>query len=292
MFKNAGTTFDWSLKRCLGRNFIEHRDSDKMIKGGADYLKGILHEFSEIKALSSHHIQLPLPLCNDVKLFPVVLVRHPIDRVGSVYSFERSQLQNTPSSMNARRMTFNEYVEWCMEPASTAVIRNFQTLYLMGRSASPNKLIGDDDFGALVESLADHPLLGIVDQYDESMVLIEKELRKTYPQIDLSYVRRNVTTGRKEDLDGRIHDVYGKLGGGLSELLIENNYWDIKLYNEAKKIINNRISQTERFHEQLCVFQKRCQELEKYKWILNSEMLCAFLSFLNGFAKKLKFRVT
>ncbi len=288
MFKNAGTTFDWSLKRFFGRSFIDHRDNEKMIKGGIDYLKGILRELPDVKALSSHHVQFPLPLANDIQLLPAILVRHPVDRVGSVYSFERGQTLSTPSSVNARRMAFAEYIEWCMNPDAPAVIRNYQTLYLMGRAASPNELIKEEEFDALIESLSHYPLLGVVDQYDQSMVLFEKELSKMYPQIYLSYVRKNVSAGRKADLEERIDDVRQELEGSLFNLLIEKNSWDIKLYSAVKKILNDRINQTDRFQEQLCVFQKKCQALEKYKWILNSEMLWSSFFLLKDFVRKFK----
>ena len=61
MFKNAGTSFDWSLRRSFGDAFIEHHDDDAMRKG-ADYLEPFLLDRPHIKALSSHWITFPLPI--------------------------------------------------------------------------------------------------------------------------------------------------------------------------------------------------------------------------------------
>ena len=88
MFKNAGTTFDWSLARYFGEGFTDHRDDDAM-REGASYLADWLEQHPQCRALSSHWITPPLPDWQNLCL--CLFLRDPIERARSVYQFERAQ---------------------------------------------------------------------------------------------------------------------------------------------------------------------------------------------------------
>ena len=105
--KNAGTTFDSSLKRTFGSKFIDHRDDNSMREGGS-YLLHFLSLNLNIQALSSHHTPLTLPHIESIELLPAIFLRHPIDRIGSVCEFERKQDAQTPGAVNAKRLSFPE----------------------------------------------------------------------------------------------------------------------------------------------------------------------------------------
>ncbi|MFH1216836.1 MAG: hypothetical protein V1706_10095 [Pseudomonadota bacterium] len=260
MFKNAGSTFDWSLQRNFGDSFLDHRDNESMIQGRAQYLEEFLDANPELKAISSHHVQFPLPASrDDLQILPAIFIRHPIDRVGSVYSFEKIQQVDTPGAINAKKMSFPEYVMWRMEPTVGATIRNFQSLVLLGRALTPNMKIDESDFAGVKEVLRECSLLGLVERYDESMVLFEEQLRTIYPEIDLAYVKQNVTPGRRLSLEDRVDEVCAKLGKEATDRLLEKNESDIALYNEGKRIVENRIGATENFAEKLADFEERCQ---------------------------------
>ena len=104
LFKNAGTTLDWSLRRNFRRRFVEHTDNDKM-RTDAGYLGSYLLENEKLCAVSNHHVRFPMPALEGVRILPTVLLRHPIDHVGSVYAFQVRQEANTPSAINAKKMT-------------------------------------------------------------------------------------------------------------------------------------------------------------------------------------------
>lgn len=145
MFKNAGSSLDWSLQRSFGSDFIDHRD-DADMRSGNGYLKNYLLDNSSIKALSSHHITMPLPELSGVNLLPVFLFRNPLERIGSVYEFEKKQEANTPGSINAKKLNFSDYVRWRMEGNSGATIRDFQTRCCIGSFAARGVRLTDDDF--------------------------------------------------------------------------------------------------------------------------------------------------
>ena len=56
IFKNAGTTFDWSLERCFGEGFVDHRDDKTMRERRARHLAELVNDAPSLRALSSHHL--------------------------------------------------------------------------------------------------------------------------------------------------------------------------------------------------------------------------------------------
>jgi hypothetical protein len=155
MFKNAGTTFDWSLQRNFREAFIDHRDDASMRKG-ADFLGPYLQRERTLHALSSHWITFPLPEPDHIDIHLVLFFRDPIERIRSVYNFERRQQPaDTPGAKKAKELGFVEYVEWRMQSAPGPAIRNFHTRYCSG------DYFGDVQATILVRAskICMHPLL-------------------------------------------------------------------------------------------------------------------------------------
>lgn len=263
MFKNAGTTFDWSLKRCFGTGFIDHRDDEDMIKGAGKYLENFIRKNKEVKALSSHHIQFPLPNLSDINIQTAFLIRHPIDRAGSVYRFERQQKANTPGAVIAKKLSFQNYVLWRMIPKNGPVIRDYQSRILLGRSiVRPNQEINEDQFKLILEAISNNQLVGLVEMYDESMVLFEEILRTKYPQINLSYIKQNISQDKSSNLSNSINDVMNQLDSETKKILLNENKWDFLLHRAAMEVILNRITNVSYFNQKLIDFRRRCEELE------------------------------
>ena len=261
LFKNAGTTFDWSLARNFGTAFLDHRD-DLEMQQGAKYLGPFLLKHPEVNALSSHHLKFPLPVLPDVQLFPVVFLRHPIDRVGSVYAFEHKQDSGSLGARMAKKMTFNEYVQWRMQPDAPITIRNFQTSRCLDIPDTIKTFITrrltEPDYANAKKQIGDMGLLGVVDMYDESMVLFEDYLQPFFPNIDLSYVKQNITSGRKKSLVDRVRSVFNELDFNVINSMLLHNHFDLLLYLEAREILKSRIDNLPDFKEKLNLFRSRC----------------------------------
>jgi len=86
LFKNAGTTIDFSLKANFGEKFVDHRDDAAMAEG-PNYLGPYLEKNPDIVALSTHTLVLPLPSLDGMYLPMIMMLRHPIERVTSIYHF-------------------------------------------------------------------------------------------------------------------------------------------------------------------------------------------------------------
>ncbi len=203
-----------------------------------------------------------MPELDGVRILPVVMLRHPIDRVGSVYAFEVKQEANTPGAVNAKTMTFPQYVTWRMDPSVGATIRNFQTRCCCGRRIKVRDPVTDQDVEAALRQLQGTPLMGIVERYDESMVLFEHTLQPFFPDISLAYVKQNVRKGRKGTLEERVQHIYDGLGPEITTVLRENNQGDRKLYEEADALLSKRIDALPAFDKKLKAFHKRCRRFK------------------------------
>ncbi|MEZ5501189.1 MAG: hypothetical protein R3E50_00530 [Halioglobus sp.] len=215
-------------------------------------------ESQDICAISSHHIQFPLPSPAGIELLPVIALRNPIDRARSVYDFERRQDADTPGAVKARSLSFADYVRWRMLPEASPTIRNFQCCFCTSSFDTP---VNEQQYLEGVALLTRTPLLVIVERYDESMVLLEHHLRRHFPELDLSYVPQNVTAERADTPEQRVEAVYAELGPELTVELRENNHWDVKLYEDANALFSERLSAIGRLEELLAEFRSRCRRL-------------------------------
>ena len=193
----------------------------------------------------------------------VYLLRHPLLRIRSVYDFERKQDAQTPGALAAKRMTFGEYVEWRMRPKVAPTIRNFQSRYLSGRLPPRYEKCADLDYFELaMQTLEQVPCMGIVENYDESMVLFEQQLGNDFPDIDLAHTPQNVSGNglSKLDHDERISRLMAELGS-LQGRVLEANSFDLALYEAARHRFFKRLDAIDGFPDRLHRFRKRCATL-------------------------------
>lgn len=259
LFKNAGSTLDWSLQRQFGSSFVDHRDDDNMCQG-APYLGPYLESHKNLSAVSSHHVRFPLPNSAGIQIHPIIALRHPVDRARSVYDFERRQDADTPGAVHAKALSFSEYIQWRMQPEVSSTIRNFHCGFCTGTFEAE---IGEAEYLESVALLTQMPLMVIVERYDESMLLLEAHLDKYFPGIDLSYIRQNETSGRNEFLEHRVAAVYAELGPTLTLEFREKNHWDMKLYEDAQAIFTERLGSLGRLEALLDNLRLRCNLLSE-----------------------------
>ncbi len=265
IFKNAGTTFDWSLKRNFGKAFIDHADNEDMRRGASGYLSNFIDSNPELEAFASHHLYwcMPLPERPSLNIIPCFLLRHPIERVRSVYTFERRQKSDTPGAVHAKKLNFRDYVEWRIGHRGGGVIMNYQIKYCSGRKGLE---VNDDLIHETAEKISSVALAGIVDRYDESMVYFEESLMTDFPHIDLSYVRQNaskkgwfggrVPATREQEIQAVLKEL-----GSVAEALMEKNRADLALYELVNRALDNHISKIDGFGEKLQDFRQRCSKL-------------------------------
>ena len=232
IFKNAGSTFDTALKKAFGQDFVDHRDDKSMRKGGAKYLKQYLSENPNIKALSSHHLCNPLPECDDFKCIPVFFLRNPIERIISIYNFEKKQRANTPGALKASSLNLMEYIKWRLSSEAPKTISNYQTMYI-GNDRRYKLLdkVDEEVFRNAYSRVVDEDVqIGIVEKFQESFSNITFRLEKYFPGIKFSYINRNVDN--KKNYYEKTKYAIEKMQPVLEEI-INNNKYDIFLHHVA-----------------------------------------------------------
>jgi len=260
LFKNAGSTVDWALKKNFGRGFVDHRDDVSMRKG-AEYLAPYINEHPYIHAVSSHHLKLPLPELEDTLLFHLMMFRHPIERVSSVYNYERKQVNSsTPGSIHARKLNLKDYILWRMEPGVGYTIRNFHIVHSISPRKANRKPVSEEELQMAVKAVKATPLLGLVERFDESMVLFEETLRCYFPSIDLSYKIQNINQDKKVSREERIAKLRSEVGDETFQLLLDENEKDLKLYECVLEEFHKRIMNTPDMSSKLKDFQARCAD--------------------------------
>lgn len=240
IFKNAGTTFDSALEKAFGKDFCDHRDDKAMRQGGAEYLKQFILDNPNLKALSSHHLCNPLPESDEFKCIPVYFVRNPIDRIISVYNFERKQ--NSNASLGAKmasKLSLTEYVRWRMTPEAPKVIFNYQTAYLgRTRKMRPTDIVSHPILQrAISRATSDDILVGTVERFDESFEYIAKRLNDYFPNVDFTYEKKNVANSRS--VEEKYNLALQQLTSVLTEV-VSGNAYDMALY----QAINEKLDQT------------------------------------------------
>jgi len=265
IFKNAGTTLDWSLARSFGDAFLDYREDQVMRRHGGRHLAELLTDRRDLVALSSHHLPRDIPALSGVRLHSIYLLRHPLLRIRSVYDFERVQQADTLGAKAAKQMSFREYVAWRMQSDTPPTIRNFQTLYLAkkkrSRAGSARLLPQFVDALVFAQSL---PVVGIVEQYDESMVLLEEKLRAQLPTLDLAYLPQNVSVSpvaARED-GQRVALILQELGE-LGKTVIDSNSYDLALYQAAQESLAAATRKLPDFADKLTRFRERCRSLRE-----------------------------
>lgn len=258
IFKNAGSTIDWALERNFGDAFVDHRE-DSLMRQGGSYLGPYLLENRHIKALSSHHLTMPLPELTRVRMMMIMMFRHPIERVTSVYNFEKKQVASTtPGAIHARKLDLREYIQWRMQPNVGCTIRNGHSRKLLPPKGTAKDAITEQEMATVIESAAAMELLGLVDRFDESMVLFEHCLEKSFPEIDLSYKMQNVGQNASMSHMERIEFIRSEVGEDTFHLLMENNRRDLYLYELVESEFDRRIAMVPDFSDRLLAYRVRC----------------------------------
>lgn len=266
IFKNAGTTFDWSLARCFGPAFLDHRDDKVMREQRGRHLARLLEQRPELRAVSSHFLCYPLPEIDGVECHPMVFLRHPIERIASVYAFERQQDANTRGARAAKEMDFTDYVAWRLRLGVPRTIRDYQTANVTGNHDSSQKR--EPPASWLVQAsqrLERAAGVGVVDRYDDSMIVLEDALKPLFPDIDLAYLRQNVTqTNTARSIEEKVDDALKRLGDLVGEALRHNSF-DLALYRQANLRLDAALSRLEDLDARREEFRARCVALADRK---------------------------
>ncbi|MEC4891518.1 MAG: sulfotransferase family 2 domain-containing protein [Oscillatoria sp. PMC 1051.18] len=247
--KSAGTT----LNKIIENNY----DKDTIFTIGID-TQGSINKFKnipelerkKIKVLKGHmpfglHELMPQPCTY------ITLLRHPVERIISSYHYIlRSPVHYLHNYVTTKQISLENFVSTGMSTDTD----NGQTRRLAGVSAG--KLSGERivDFGECYpelltqakENLINHfSVVGVVDKFDESLLLMKKELAWN----NCYYISRNITKHKPNERQIKKETI---------EIIKENNQLDLQLYTFAQELLSQKIDkQGNSFAQELKNFQAK-----------------------------------
>lgn len=245
LFKNAGMSIDQSLKRHFGATWA---DVDLPTIGSCitnDHLVERLSKQPHLAAVSSHQMRFPLPGNDLIRLHPVVLLRHPIDRIRSMYDFERREARQRNSKLlvtkQAAKLSLAEWIEWHLDTEFEVRITNWQTRIC---SVRHNGLQPDDwsvkaDSTNLSEAraiISELPVVGIVDEFERTIAMLTSRFAPIFPGLNFLNVQVNESRQQRDlSLADRLELLRLQLGPPLYRRLLHANELDLELYRFAKR---------------------------------------------------------
>jgi hypothetical protein len=197
----------------------------------------------DIVAVSSHRL-MPGKTA-ELAVFPIALVREPLDRAYSAYSFER-RVPPAPNESNevAKTTDFAGYVRWCLDNPRRGgmALINYQTIHLSAaslRGSIYDIVATERDYERAARFLTALPVVGVVDRFDNFCERLQPALERWRDEpLDLGPVRRsNISPERAEkSLPEARARLRALLGAELLHRFDQANRLDQALYEFASDL--------------------------------------------------------
>jgi len=256
-------TIEWILEKNFKENFSREAYGPSVKKViPMNLIVKYFKENPNMKVFSSHNIRFPIPTDESINFLPFLFIREPTDRIFSEFSFIRRNYDKRPELLKTKNMTLKEFIQWKLDEKDRLVIDN-QLQFISDKSLKAQH----ERFQSTITRIKNCSVIGIVDRFDESMVVAEEFLIQYFKKIDLSYLSQNVSFDRKGYLINKIKKGREQIGDELMEILIKKNSNDLKIYDFSNQELNNRIKNISNFESKLFDFKNRCEKLPSQKII-------------------------
>jgi hypothetical protein len=254
IYKNAGTTIEAVLEREFGVFFATlHTPDPNAIVTNPEVI-AYLEAHDEVSALSSHQIRYPRPAADGYEFFDICFIRHPLDRLFSQYSFLRKPGVDDPLTGQAKASDLPGFLSFLLEH-HPAYASNAQTALLL-HQGDRSRLSSRDAraAGSLVREIS---ILGVVQEFDESLMLAEYTLQPWFPQLRLHYAPQNVTNSETMSFEERLAFIRRECGEALYGRLLDANTLDLALWDEATAEVRRRVEARPEHEHWLREFRSR-----------------------------------
>src|SRR5580704_17826312 len=256
IFKNGGSTIESILHREFSQQFATiHGPSAGATLDSVD-LAEFLERQPQISALSSHHLRYPKLSARRFVIFDWCFLRHPLDRLQSLY-FYLARLDSTdPLCQRARRSTAAEFLEYLLDMAPHQV-SDVQVTQL-ARAGAFTRPANERDLEQATAIVRQMAVPGLVEAFDESLVAAEYYLQPAFPTLRLEYTPLNVGRPRWETPIERQQLLQQTWGADLYGRLSRVNQLDLELFHQMEKEVQQRLDKVPRFERRLAEFRSRC----------------------------------
>lgn len=240
LFKNAGTSLDSIFRPLFPGDSFQEREFPSDLKGNRTAVKSWVAEQKDCVYFSSHTAYMPPPRFFFKKVLPIIFVRHPLDRVASVYEFERRCEGDDFGSKLAKECSFSGYLAARLDVALDRQCRNFHAqklAFMYGEKHGP-------DLVRATKAIRELPFVGVVDRFSESLAVLQAWLKRECvidADIELEETWQNATNSRNADLKQRLAAIEDELSPAVFNRLVEANLDDCRLYQLANEKLDKAV---------------------------------------------------
>jgi hypothetical protein len=241
IYKNAGTSVEKNLSDSYGHKWMVCEGASEQIRLSNNDIAAFARANPGVRAISSHKAR-PFPARRG--FFPILFLRHPIDRARSVYSFAKRDPAQPDHAM-AYNLSFKDYVNWALDTPGVPV-RNYQVIHLSQASfrvANIAEAVAcPEDLREVRDFLSSLRFFGLVRRFEESCRGFEACYGRTFRALRMRPVRENASTEDAPSEEAALDIARAELGEAAYRRLIEANQFDLALYDTAVKLFDRNLA--------------------------------------------------
>jgi len=241
IFKNAGSTIDDLFERAGFHNTrLEATQSHPVVRTA--HVLRALDADPAIEYVSSHSFQVPRPPdTDDIGFVDITFLRHPIDRLHSIYRYTRHPaVADFP--MIDKSADFATFVDALLEHAP-AHVHSPQTVCL-GNDRNFHYPPGSAELDRAMRTVAATRFLGVVDLFDDSVHTFVACCRALMEGKDLSVFAGPFSavnrSGGEAALEQRLESIGRALGPERLRFVEAANAADLELYRMGRDEVLRR----------------------------------------------------
>ncbi|MGO1119924.1 sulfotransferase family 2 domain-containing protein [Rhodovibrionaceae bacterium A322] len=232
LFKNAGTSLDLILKENFQGGWAQTEFPNDNYSGSVSkQVEQWICQTEDKVAFSTHTGRGPLPDIDDCQVIPLILVRHPLDRILSAYRFERQQTSESYGAQLAKEEDFAGYVNARLDNPGDRSCRNFHSHRLAPLAQEPQ----EHELDSALQALAELPWVGLVEAFDQSLEKLQNLLLPAFPDFKIRSIHSNVSDQSNLTLEEKVQQIEDTFGTDFFDRLLAENQDDFVIYEEVRK---------------------------------------------------------
>jgi hypothetical protein len=243
LFKNAGTSIDALLKTNFAHQWLSAEFNHAYALNQQQVSQWLLQNPQAV-AFSSHTALLPPPQLSGVEIFPILFIRHPIDRIASAYHFEKKQKSDKSNAILAKNTSFKGYIDANLARSKFGQCRNFQS----NRLAQYFHGLEGNHTDLALQALDALPFIGLVEEFEQSIHRLNQWLIPHFPNFRAKVIAENVSR-ETQSLEQKLAAIAAEIGEDYYQQLLDANAADMAVYQTVKnRYANNVLIQSPQIH--------------------------------------------